>query len=53
LSTSFDAAVPGAVKERQRAVWQLGQLRLEDGGTDGDVDTAPNRVFARQGIFVP
>jgi hypothetical protein len=53
LNTTFDAAVPGAVKERQRAVWQLGQFRLEDGGADGNVNTAPNRVFARQGVFVP
>gem|GEM_PF-267297 len=53
LNTSFDAAVPGAVQERQRAVWQFGQFRVEDGGADGNVSTVPNGVFARQGVFVP
>ena len=54
LSTTADALVPGIVTERDRAIWQLGQIRLMDGGLDGDADTAPdNTAFARQGIFVP
>jgi hypothetical protein len=45
--------VPGAVKEGKRSIWQLGQIQVSDGGSDGLVGTAPNTVFARQGIFVP
>ena len=52
-TTSFDAVVPGAIKEGKRAIWQLGQVEVSDGGSDGLVGTAPNTVFARQGIFVP
>jgi hypothetical protein len=52
-TTSFDAIVPGAIKEGKRAIWQLGQVEVSDGGSDGLVGTNPNTVFARQGIFVP
>jgi hypothetical protein len=53
LSSSFNAIVPGAVVERDRAVWQLGQVEVFDGGADGVAETTPNTIFARQGIFVP
>jgi hypothetical protein len=53
MSSSFDAVVPGAIKEHQRAVWAFGQAVVIDGGADGNVNTLPNRVFARQGVFVP
>ena len=53
LSTTLDAVLPGMVRERTRAIWELGQVEVLDGGPDGDVATEPNEVFARQGIFVP
>jgi glucose/arabinose dehydrogenase/PKD repeat protein len=53
LTTSLDALTPGLVRESARTLWQLSQVDVLDGGTDGDVDTPPNQVFARQGIFVP
>jgi uncharacterized repeat protein (TIGR01451 family) len=53
VTTSFDAFVPGAIREGKRATWQLGQVFVEDGGSDGDIATSPNTVFARQGVFVP
>ncbi len=53
LSSSFNAIVPGGVVERDRAIWQLGQIEVFDGGADGLASTSPNTVFARQGIFVP
>jgi hypothetical protein len=53
LATTLDAVTPGLVSEGARAVWELGPVEVRDGGSDGDVDTAPNQVFARQGIFVP
>ena len=51
--TSLDAIVPGAINEGQRSIWQMGQVQVSDGGEDGNTATAPNTVFARQGIFVP
>jgi hypothetical protein len=51
--TTVEAVVPGAVKEGVRSVWELSQLRVDDGGPDGDFDTPGNSLFAVQGIFVP
>jgi hypothetical protein len=53
LDTTFDAVVPGVIKERNRAIWQLGQIEVRDGGADGIASTDDNTVFAKQGIFVP
>jgi hypothetical protein len=54
VTTTADAVVPGAIKEGQRAVWQLGQVTVFDGGPDGDAETpAGEEVFLRQGIFIP
>jgi WD40 repeat protein len=52
-STTVEAVVPGAVKEGVRSIWELSQLRVYDGGADGDADTADNSLFAVQGVFVP
>jgi hypothetical protein len=52
-ATTLDAIVPAAVKEGKRAIWEIGQLFVSDGGSDGEIATNPNTVFARQGIFVP
>ena len=54
LNTTADAVVPGYASEGSRAVYGLGQVRVFDGGPDGDADTpADNSPFAVQGIFVP
>ena len=53
ITTTVDAVTPGAVKEGMRANWQLDQIAVFDGGSDGDADTTPNTLFAKQGIFVP
>jgi hypothetical protein len=54
LGTTVDALVPGLVKEGARAIWQLDQVRVHDGGADFDADTASdNRLFFVQGTFVP
>ena len=53
LATSADALVPGWVKEGRRAIWQLGAVRVFDGGADGDTSTNGNTLFETQGIFVP
>jgi hypothetical protein len=54
LDTTIDSLVGGnAVQERGRAIWELGQVRLYDGGPDGDAGTDPNALFEAQGLFVP
>jgi hypothetical protein len=53
VTTTADAVSPGIVKESMRSIWQLGQIRVNDGGSDGNVATTPNGLFAVQGLFVP
>ena len=53
ITTTFDAVYPGSVPEGKRSVWQLDRARVNDGGPDGLVATAPNTLFATQGVFVP
>jgi Tol biopolymer transport system component len=54
LATTTDTLVPGAIKEGARAIWGLGQVKVNDGGADGDADTtSDNQLFEVQGIFVP
>ena len=49
----MEAITPGMVREGARAIWQLDQVEVLDGGPDGDVDTPGNTVFMRGGVFVP
>ena len=54
LSTTANAIVPGLVKDTKRAIWQMDQVQVYDGGPDGDADTTGgDTLFAVQGIFVP
>jgi hypothetical protein len=54
LSSTFNAILPGTVSEGERAVWELGDVDVTDGGADGQASTTgDNTLFARQGIFVP
>jgi hypothetical protein len=53
VTTTLDAVTPGAIVERKRSVWELGDVQVTDGGPDGVAATDPNTLFARQGIFVP
>jgi hypothetical protein len=54
LSTTADTLLPGTVRGGARAIWGLGEIRLHDGGPDGDADTtADNELFAVQGVFAP
>jgi hypothetical protein len=59
LQTTFDALVPpyiggGLVGSGTRAIWQLDQIALYDGGEDGYVTSRDdNTVLAVQGLFVP
>ena len=53
VTTTLDTVTGGAIKEGVRANWQLGQIEVFDGGPDGDAETTPNTLFAKQGIFAP
>jgi endoglycosylceramidase len=54
VATTADAVTAGIAREGTRAVWQLGQVQVYDGGADGDADTAgDNTAFAVQGLFAP
>jgi hypothetical protein len=53
LDTTADAILPGAVPESARSIWELGQVRVFDGGSDGIASTDPNTLFAVQGVLVP
>jgi hypothetical protein len=44
FDTTVEALIPGAVKEQQRAIWQLDAVRVHDGA---------GNLFLTQGIFVP
>ena len=45
--------MPGLVLDAKRAIWQMDQVQVYDGGPDGDADTTSgDTLFAVQGIFV-
>jgi hypothetical protein len=53
-NTSANAVLAGSVKDAQRAVVEIQQLQINDGGTDGTVATpTDNTLFEVQGIFIP
>jgi hypothetical protein len=53
VNTTANTVVPGAVKDNQRGIVEIGQLQISDGGADGQVSTADNTLFMVQGIFIP
>jgi acyl-homoserine-lactone acylase len=53
VATSANAVAPGAVRDGDRAIWQLGRIEVYDGGTDGLASTPGNDLFEVQGVFVP
>jgi subtilisin family serine protease len=53
VDTTANAVVPGSVTADKRTIWQLGQVKLFDGGADGLAATQPNTLFADQGVFIP
>jgi hypothetical protein len=53
-ATTANALVSGSVKGGKRAIWQLGRIRVYDGGADDyAATTSDNTLFADEGIFVP
>jgi ABC-type phosphate transport system substrate-binding protein len=53
-TTTADAVTPGIAKESKRSVWELGQVKVFDGGADSDGDTTgDNTLYMVQGAFLP
>ncbi len=52
-NTSANTVVPGSVKTGKRAIVEVGQISITDGGADGLNGTTPNTLFEVQGIFIP
>jgi hypothetical protein len=54
-ATTIDAVAGGELAgEGTRSVWQLAQVQVFDGGSDGDADTTgDNTLFAVQGLYTP
>jgi uncharacterized repeat protein (TIGR01451 family) len=53
LNTTANAVMPGSVRTGDRAIWQIGNVQVFDGGPDGQAATADNALFQTQGLFVP
>ncbi len=53
ITTADTVMGAGTIKEGKRSIWQLGQIRINDGGSDGVASTTPNTLFATQGVVVP
>ena len=53
VTTTADAILPGTVTESKRSIWQMADVRVSDGGPDGQASTPDNSPYLRQGLFVP
>jgi len=54
VTTSVNSIVPGALVEGKRAVVEISQVQVYDGGPDGNPNSGNNEaLFAVQGIFIP
>jgi plastocyanin len=51
--TTANAVTPGAVVDGARAIWDISNVQVFDGGADGVASTAGNTLFADQAVFVP
>ncbi len=54
LTTTLDTVLSGAVPEGLQSIWALDQIRVLDGGDDGDATTGDDPLpFMTQGLFAP
>ncbi len=54
VDTTVEALIPDAIIEGARAIFELGPIRVRDGGPDEDADTpAGEGLLATQGVFIP
>jgi plastocyanin len=53
ITTTANALTPGAVIANARAIWELPNVQIFDGGSDGLASTAGNTLFASSAVFIP
>jgi hypothetical protein len=53
ISTSANALVPGSAQSGNRAIWELGQVQIYDGGAQGIAGARDASLFEDGGVFVP
>jgi len=53
VSTSANAVMPGSVIAGKRAIWELGQVQVFDGGASGTAGASDATLFEDEGVFVP
>jgi hypothetical protein len=55
LTTTIDTLLGGnGIIENKRAIWQVEDLSVHDGGTDGDANTTgDNTLYMKTGVFFP
>jgi hypothetical protein len=53
IVTTANSLVPGLLAAGRRTIWELGQVKVYDGGPDGIASTQPNTLFTVEGLFVP
>lgn len=53
VSTSANAVSAGSITAGYRAIWELGQVKLYDGGSGGTSGASDATLFEGQGLFVP
>ncbi len=53
VATSANAVLPGSVTTGARAVWELGRVKIYDGGRSGVAGASDATLFEDEGIFVP
>jgi plastocyanin len=54
ITTSANSVVPGAIVAGARAIWEMQNVQIFDGGSDGVASTTgDNTLFADQAVFVP
>ncbi len=53
ITTTINAVLPGAIRNGQRAIWEMGPLQVYDGGASGAAGSADATLFEDEGVFVP
>jgi plastocyanin len=53
ITTTVNAVSPGAVVDNARAIWEISNVQVFDGGSDGVASTTGNTLFADEAVFVP
>jgi hypothetical protein len=54
VNTDLNVVYPGSIKDSKRMIIEYGQVRVVDGGDDGDATSSDGEAtFLTQGVFIP